>query len=220
MSLAHALWLGAAWVGYFILHSLAASLWLKHWVAAQRPAWLPGYRLAYNLVAMLLLVPPLWLTFWPPTAELWVWRGPWAVLANGLALAALVGFVVSLRSYDTGEFLGLRQWRARTRRVEDQESLHLSVLHRWVRHPWYSLGLVILWTRDMTAALLLSSLLATLYLVIGSRLEERKLLAYHGEAYRRYRQRVPGLVPWPGRVLSATEAQALEARARAENDNN
>ncbi|MBS1173845.1 MAG: hypothetical protein H6R12_2675 [Proteobacteria bacterium] len=99
----------------------------------------------------------------------------------------------TLRDYDGSEFLGLRQWRAREQRVEDQESFHLSTLHRFVRHPWYSLGLVLLWTRDMDAARLVAATLATGYLVIGSWLEERKLLVYHGERYRSYRQRVPAL---------------------------
>ena len=34
------------------------------------------------------------------------------------------------------------------------------------------------------------------------------------EAYARYRERVPGLVPWPGRSLSADEARALCASPR------
>ena len=84
--------------------------------------------------------------------------------------------------------------------------------------PWYSLGLLILWTRDMDEARLTSALCITLYLWLGSLLEEAKLLAFHGEAYARYRARVPGLIPWPGRSLDADEARALCALRRHQDD--
>jgi len=91
--------------------------------------------------------------------------------------------------------------------------LRLSPLHRYVRHPWYSRGLVSLWTRNMDEARLGSRLCITLYLWLGSLREERKLLAFHGEAYAAYRRRVAGLLPWPGRILGREEARDLEARA-------
>jgi protein-S-isoprenylcysteine O-methyltransferase Ste14 len=93
--------------------------------------------------------------------------------------------------------------------VEDQERFYISPLHRWVRHPWYFLGLVILWTRDMDGVRLVSSLVISGYFVIGSRLEERKLLVYHGERYRRYCQQVAGLLPLPWRYLTARQAERL-----------
>ena len=45
--------------------------------------------------------------------------------------------------------------------------------------------------------------------IVGAHLEEQKLLRRHGEAYRRYMARVPGLMPWPGRSLSQAEADDL-----------
>lgn len=201
----------AAWLLYFTLHSVLASLWLKHRVAARWPYLMPAYRLGFNLLALVGLVPPLWLTFSLPGPRLWAWTGAAAWIANGLALAALAGFLWSLRWYDGAEFLGLRQWRASERRVEDQERLHISPLHRFVRHPWYSLGLVLVWTRDMNPGLLLSSLAITGYFLLGSRLEERKLIVYYGDRYRHYRSRVPALIPLPWRHLSRAEARELIA---------
>ena len=78
-----------------------------------------------------------------------------------------------------------------------------------MRHPWYSFGLVIVWTRDMNEAMLVSAIAITAYFVIGSRFEERKLIAVHGEAYRRYRQRVPALVPLPWKYLGSDEAAGM-----------
>lgn len=205
--------LAIAWLTYFGLHSLLASLMLKRWVAARLPEWMPRYRLAYNLVAVIAILPIVWLTYRIDAEPLWRWAGWQGWLADGLALMAMVGFFWSTRWYDGAEFLGLRQLRGNVRTVEDQERLHISPMHRFVRHPWYFLGLVVVWTREMNPPVLLGAIVITLYFVIGSRLEERKLIAYHGASYARYRARVPGLVPLPWRWLSRREAADLSASA-------
>ena len=202
--------LSLAWLLYFGLHSLLASHASKDWVARRWPRLRPGYRLGYNLLALVLLAGPVGLFLLYEGPLLWRWSGGWAWLANGLALLALLGFLHSSRAYDSLDFLGLRQWReGRTR----PGAFQLSVWHRFVRHPWYSFGLVILWTRDMNAAGLVSALWITAYLVVGSRLEERKLLGELGEVYARYRARVPGLVPRPWRHLSREQARQLQEMA-------
>ncbi len=196
-----------AWLGYFALHSLLASSAAKAWVARRWPHLMPGYRAAFNLIAILALLPVLWLVYAQPSHWFWQWQGLLAWLANGLALAALLCFVASTRAYDMGEFLGLRQLKEHG--SDDNQTFTLSFFHRYVRHPWYCFGLVLIWTRDMNQPLLVSAVAITLYFIVGSRLEERKLVARYGEKYRRYMARVPGLVPVPWRHLSAREADAL-----------
>ncbi len=208
----------AAWTGYFILHSILASLQMKRWVAGRWPHAMPLYRLAFNLQALVLLVPLLWFTYSLRGPLLWQWSGFAGWLANGLALSALGGVVWSLRYYDGSEFLGLRQWREGEQSVEDQERFQLSELHRFVRHPWYCLGLVLVWTRDMDRVFLVTAILITLYFVIGAWMEERKLVIYHGEPYRRYRKLVPGLIPLPWRFLTREEAGKIQAEAEREAD--
>jgi protein-S-isoprenylcysteine O-methyltransferase Ste14 len=212
----HMALLALFWLGYFVVHSVLASLRVKRWVAAHFPDQMPIYRLGFNALAVLMLLPILWLMLRYHGPTLWSWQGAGAWLSNGLTLAALLGFMISLRHYDTGEFLGLQQWASRAKRVEDQEGFHLSPFHRHVRHPWYFFSLVLIWTRDMNAAMLLSGMMMSLYFIIGSRLEEGKLLSYHGEAYRTYMQRVPGLIPLPWKSLSAKEAAELVEKARSD----
>lgn len=212
----HLAWILLAWFAYFLLHSLFASLWVKRWFADRRPEWMSAYRLFFNAAALMLLLPPLVLTYMDRGPWLWQWTGLGWWVANGLAALAAFGFLYSLRWYDGAEFLGLRQWRGDVRAVEDQERFRLSPLHRFVRHPWYSLGLVLVWTRDMDAALLLTAVVITLYFAIGSLLEERKLMVYHGGIYRRYRLLVPGLIPLPWRYLTREQAQELQSVTDAE----
>lgn len=175
---------------------------------------MPAYRLLFNLLAVILILPPVYLLYTTEWAWLWRWSGPAWWLANGLALLAVGLFFWTLSYYDSGEFIGIRQWRQRLRRVEDQERFHISPLHRFVRHPWYFLGLVLIWTRDMNVGLFMSALVTSLYLLIGSRFEEQKLGYYHGQVYARYRERVPGLIPNPWRFLTRRQAEELLADDR------
>ena len=171
----HLAWLAFAWAAYGAVHSLLAAVGFKARVAALAPRWVPAYRLAYNLVALVALLPVLDLLASHPGPWLWRWQGVWAWLMNGLALLAAGLLVVCPGTYDLGEFLGLRQLRERRPGIGDQEPLRISALHRHVRHPWYALSLVLLWTRDMSTAMFVSALAITAYFVVGSWLEERKL---------------------------------------------
>ncbi len=121
----------------------------------------------------------------------------------------MVGYLWSMKWYDGMDFLGLRHLAG----VQRHDPLILSPMHRHVRHPWYSLGLLYLWTRDLNAGWLVAVIVITVYLAVGARLEEQKLISAFGDAYRLYRKRVPSLIPWPGKRLSAEEARALEALA-------
>lgn len=210
--------LALAWLLYFTMHSILASLLVKNWVARRWPGFMPWYRLFFNATASILILLPLYMTFTAPGEPVWAWRGGWFYLANGIALLAVLGFLLSLRFYDGSEFIGLRQLREREYRVEDQESFQLSPLHYHVRHPWYFLGLILIWTRDMPPAMLLTAITATLYFVIGTVLEERKLLVYYGDVYRQYQLRVPALIPLPWRHLDGESAERLVSQARRPKD--
>lgn len=212
--------LAASWMLFFLIHSLTASIPLKRWVAARRPSWMPLYRLSFNTLSVVTIAPALWFTLSFEGPSLWGFSGAWGWLANGLALTAGIALLWSMRYYDGAEFLGLRQLRERVQAVEDQERLRISPIHRYVRHPWYSLSLVLIWTRDMNTAFLLSAVAMTLYFIIGSRFEDQKLIRYYGVAYQSYRTQVPGLFPRPWRALSGEQAASLEAMAAVQRDPN
>ncbi len=196
--------LALGWLLYAALHSLLADLRIKAALTRRFPGFAPWYRLAYNVVALLTALPLMWLMRAAPGAELWAWNGAWAWLGNGLAAAALFGAMQSSKAYAMNDFLGLGVLGG-DKGIE-RDVFRLSPPHRFVRHPWYSFGLVIVWTRDMNAAMLVSALAITLYFVLGSWLEEQKLIAIHGDTYRRYRERVPGLLPLPWKYLRREEA--------------
>lgn len=196
-------------IAYFVMHSLLASLWLKDWVHRHWPKLMPAYRLVFNFLAVLLLIPLLWYMQQNPGPLVWHWPGLLGWVMKGLTIMAILGFIWSLKSYDNSVFLGITQWRNRHVASHDPESLHISTLHRFVRHPWYFFFLVILWAQDLHLTQLVAYSLISAYLVIGSRIEERKLIVHYGEAYREYCRQVPGLSPLPWRWLTKEEANRL-----------
>ncbi len=185
---------------YGALHSLLATAGAKararQWFG---PAADRGYRLAYNIVGGVSLLPVLWLVAKLPDRSLYAIPWPWTLLTGaGQIIGALV---VLLGVWQTGaaRFLGLRQLVAPD---THQESPHLVIsgLYRWVRHPLYAGGLLFIWlTPRLSVNLLALYLGLTLYILIGARLEERRLLAEFGEAYAQYQQNVPMLLPRPPR---------------------
>ncbi len=201
--------LGISFIAYFVVHSLLASLWFKRWVHCQWPGLMPAYRLTYNVLAVILLIPLLWFMHQNPGPLIWQWPGLANWLMKGLTITAILGFIWSLKSYDNGVFLGITQWRNRHMDSTDPDSLQISTLHRFVRHPWYFFFLVILWTQNLHLAHLVVYSLISIYFVIGSRMEERKLVAHYGETYEKYCQQVPGLIPLPWKWLSKEKANQL-----------
>ena len=200
--------LSMAWLGFYALHSWFASHHFKRQFAHGFPALFPRYRLLYNLASALLLLIPLVLTFFHPWAELWSWQGMTSWLMNGFGLIAIAGFLVSMRYYDGAAFLGLRP-NADGHIGSVDEPFILSPLHRFVRHPWYFFGLLLIWSRDMNMGWFITCVWATLYMLAGSRLEEKKLIIEYGKTYSRYRDKVPGLIPRPWRYLNKEQAEQL-----------
>ncbi|MCP3851873.1 MAG: hypothetical protein GY694_16810 [Gammaproteobacteria bacterium] len=199
----------AVFLAYFALHSLTASIMMKQWVAKHWPDVMPYYRLTFNGLALALSIPLLVVLYWFPGESLWQWQGMGFYLTSAIALLAVIGFFYSLKYYDLSEFWGTRQLKEHNTSIHDQENFHISPMHRYVRHPWYFLALVIIWTRDVSTVQLLAYSMVTAYFVIGSRMEERKLIAYHGEVYKKYQQKVAGVLPLPWKFMTQDQAKQM-----------
>lgn len=197
------------WVMYCTAHTILASDRIKKWTYKRISPLARSYRLIYNLFAVVSLIPPVWFTLIPDWPQLWSWYGTPRWIMDGIGLLASIGFVYSLSFYDGSEFIGIKQIVTRPPSTHNTETFVLSPLHNWVRHPWYLLALLIIWSRSMDVGLFISASIITMYFFIGSRFEDRKLVAQFGESYERYIQLVPGILPSPGRRLSKKDAQEL-----------
>ncbi len=65
-----------------------------------------------------------------------------------------------------------------------------------VRHPMYLALILYLWCQTFRIMDLVVNALLTLYVLIGTWLEERKLVLEFGEAYLQYQREVPMLIPF------------------------
>lgn len=184
------------------LHSLLISAPVNDWLQ-RRGAILRGtYRLIYSLFAGLTLLPLIWLQYSLPQEIVFSWAGWLRIPQSLLLLYALFLLLGGQVVYDLNYLVGIRQWQS-WRQGEEAPSLPFTSrgVLSYVRHPWYSAGLPILWTiGPITDVNWPSRLILSMYLIIGALLEERKLLRDLGEPYRRYCEQVPMLFPWKGRV--------------------
>lgn len=195
------------WLFYFIAHSVLASNRVKARVQQQFPERAHCYRLFFNLFAILTLGPIAFLHIITDSPALISWDGWSSYIAYGMQSVSIFGFIWSLRYYDMAAFSGIRSCRQRT---DPNSILSISPLHRHVRHPWYFFALLLIWGRDLDQLSLVSTLMITAYLIIGSRLEDKKLIAEFGPGYAEYTHQVPGLIPIPGKSLSAQQSRQLE----------
>lgn len=193
---------------YFVVHSVLASLSCKRWFAQRWPKDIYRYRLLFNALAIVMLIPLIWMRLSYDLEPLWQWQGVFGWGAYVLAFAALVGFIHSLTEYDLGLFSGFKQWQQQ-RESEESESFRIGFWHRFVRHPWYFFLLVLLWTQEPDLFQLVLYVMISGYLIVGSRLEEAKLVHCYGDRYQRYRRLVPGLIPVPWKWLTKQQAQEL-----------
>ena len=65
-----------------------------------------------------------------------------------------------------------------------------------IRHPWYVAVFIFLWTRDLTAGTIIVNYVLSTYLIVGTLLEERKLVIEFGQEYQRYQERVSMFIPF------------------------
>ncbi len=72
-----------------------------------------------------------------------------------------------------------------------------------IRHPWYVAVFILLWVGDLTPSKIIINVILSGYLVIGTFLEERKLVLEFGDRYRKYQAEVSMFIPlkWLRRKL-------------------
>jgi len=149
------------------------------------------YRMIYTLISTTLTI--LWLGFAHllPDSDVYRVHGWLYVLMTAVQLAGLVIIILSLRAINVSAFLGFSRYQ------EVQDEFTEYGIYRYVRHPMYSgIMLALLASSVQTVNSLNLFAVITLYFIIGSILEEKRMLAIHPQ-YADYQRRVPAFIPNP-----------------------
>jgi len=188
--------INAGLLGLFALqHSGMARRGFKEWWTNIVPE--PIERSTYVLFTNAVLI----LLFWqwrPLTDVVWSVEAAWGqyvlwgLFGLGWTLVLVATFMISHM-----HLFGLKQVHEHMQGEElSAPKFQVTGLYQYVRHP-LNLGFIIaFWaTPEMTVGHLIFALATTGYIFVAMVLEERDLIAQFGEQYRRYRERVPMIVP-------------------------
>jgi protein-S-isoprenylcysteine O-methyltransferase Ste14 len=181
-------------LGYGAVHSLLASMRVK---TAARKTFGPmvdhWYRLGFNLAAGTTLLPVLAILAANLGRVLVIVPWPAGALLVGIEILALILMANAFRHSDPTFFLGIGQLG----NAPPESGLITTGAYAVVRHPMYSTGLLVLWCFPvLTTGTLAFDAAITLYILIGSELEESRLIAQFGDEYLRYRKKVARLIPF------------------------
>ncbi|MDX1620060.1 MAG: isoprenylcysteine carboxylmethyltransferase family protein [Nitriliruptorales bacterium] len=208
----------AAWLAVLVDVGLISLFGIQHSVMA-RPAFKtrwrrfvpkPAERATYVAVSTVTLALVMWL--WQPVPEtIWTVKPqPWRGIVYGVSFAGWGILLLATFLIDHFDLFGVKQV---VRHQQGKEQTHprfqTPLLYRYVRHPLLLGFLIAFWAAPtMTVGRLVLAAGMTAYILVAVRYEERDLVAYHGEQYRRYREQVPMLVPKPG--ATAADSKDLD----------
>ncbi len=115
-----------------------------------------------------------------------------------LLIGAVLLFFAGARHYDMLQFLGLRQIIMGTSQsvLTETGKLETTGILGITRHPWYLGTIMLIWARGLDVSALITNVTITIYLIVGTFLEEGKLLIEYGEEYREYQKKVSMLIPF------------------------
>ena len=119
-------------------------------------------------------------------------------MLRALFILCIAGFYWGVTSLDSFDPYGVKNIKRLIYRKE-QKSMPMTVkgAYRWMRHPLYFFMLLMIWSYpELTMDRLIFNVLWTAWIIIGTIMEERDLVACFGDQYRNYRKIVPMIIPY------------------------
>ena len=156
------------------------------------------YRLFYNLFSILILAPVLIYSYSIQEKPFFTWHGYLLPLRYLLFLGGVWIFYAGSRHYSMRTFLGINQIQEGVNHglINNSGMIDKGGIMGIVRHPFYSGSFLLIWAGNLDTTRLIINSILSIYLVVGTLLEEQKLLAEFGDVYRDYQKEVSMLFPW------------------------
>ena len=189
--------LALLWTVWCTLHSLLISERVIGFLKRRLGDRYRFTRIIFNSFAILSLIPVIAYSHTLSVDPFIRWEGFWRLVQIPMLGFSLWLFAAGARRYDLQQILGIRQMAEHesAKGLTRSGGIDTSGILGRVRHPWYSGAILILWSRNIDAAALVTNLVLTAYLVTGTLLEEHKLISEFGEEYVEYQRKVPMLIP-------------------------
>jgi protein-S-isoprenylcysteine O-methyltransferase Ste14 len=181
-------------ITFFLQHSIMVRREFKQWLGKFMPD--VYHNALYGLTSTIALL--LVLVFWQKSPTL-VTSADGIIfwLLRALFFICLGGFFWGVKSLGSFDALGVKPlMRYISNRQGKSQQIIAKGPYRWVRHPLYLFLIVLIWSCPiLTLDRLIFNILWTLWIVIGTYLEDRDLHREFGSRYREYSSRVPMLIP-------------------------
>jgi methanethiol S-methyltransferase len=190
--------LSILWISYCALHSALISTTFTDFLKRTLGGRARFHRIFFNLFSVGSIIP---LLIYSRSSRwdiepLFAWEGTLRIVQYALiGVAAILILAVGSR-YSMSRFLGIEQIRGKSGKgMTENGGLDSSGVLGVIRHPWYVAVFILLWTGDLTPAKIIINVILSGYLVIGTLLEERKLVFEFGDQYRQYQGAVSMFIP-------------------------
>jgi protein-S-isoprenylcysteine O-methyltransferase Ste14 len=187
------------WTGYCSLHSYLISIGFTNLMARLLKNYYAFYRLAYVMISISLLVPLLKFTGQLNDPVIVTYGFPLSLVRYVLISGALLMFFWAFFfDYDSLSFFGIRQTLnfGKAKKTDPSEQIKKTGLLRITRHPMYFALVIYLWCQTFSLSDIVVNTVLTLYILIGTRLEENKLVMEFGDRYVKYQHEVPMFFPF------------------------
>ena len=205
-----ALLINALLLGIFgIQHSVMARPGFKRWWTKFVPE--PIERSTFVLITCILLI-TMYITWQPLPAAIWnVQNSLFAGILTGISLLGWVIVLLATFIINHFDLFGARQVYLN---FIGKPYTHMAFkkrgFYKYVRHPLMLGFLIAFWaTPHMTVGHLIFALLTTGYILVALIFEERDLIHFHGEDYKRYIREVPKLIPFTKRKQAGRTEQPV-----------
>lgn len=189
--------LAILWVTFCGLHSGLISITFTRFLQHKTGDCCRYHRLVYNIFSILTLIPVVIYSLSIKQEPFFAWDGYLLPVKYLLLSTGILFFVMGAKHYDASVFIGLAQIKEGTKHILLNKSGKLSSrgILGVVRHPFYAGIFPLLWSSDLDITALIINIILCIYVLIGTLLEERKLITAFGDAYREYQQNVSMLFP-------------------------
>jgi protein-S-isoprenylcysteine O-methyltransferase Ste14 len=157
----------------------------------------PAERSTYVLISSLLLLLLFWQ--WRPMSGI-IWHASHSAGRFVLLVLFATGWLIALTttfSINHFDLFGLRQIYLHLRRRRFPPiPFKTPGPYQCVRHPLYLGWLFAFWSiPTMTVGHMVFAIGTTVYILLAIQFEEKDLVSFYGEAYRKYREQVPMILP-------------------------